>query len=66
MTTSRTALVTGGASGLGAATAEHLRGEGLRVVTLDVAEGADITADVTDDHALGDVADAAAVETVEQ
>ena len=50
--TSRTALVTGGASGLGAATAEHLRGEGLRVVTLDVAEGADHTADVTDEPAL--------------
>ena len=56
--TSRTALVTGGASGLGAATAQHLRGEGLRVVTLDVAEGADHTADVTDERALREVASA--------
>ena len=32
----RTALVTGGASGLGAATAARLRAEGLAVTTLDV------------------------------
>jgi NAD(P)-dependent dehydrogenase (short-subunit alcohol dehydrogenase family) len=51
LTTTRTALVTGGASGLGAATAERLRAEGLKVVTLDL-HGADVTADVTDEEAL--------------
>jgi 2-dehydro-3-deoxy-L-rhamnonate dehydrogenase (NAD+) len=51
MTTRRTALVTGGASGLGAATAERLRHDGLRVVTLDLA-GADLTVDVTDEEAV--------------
>jgi 3-oxoacyl-[acyl-carrier protein] reductase len=56
MTTTRTALVTGGASGLGAATAERLRADGLRVTTLDLA-GADISADVTDEQALRRVAD---------
>jgi 3-oxoacyl-[acyl-carrier protein] reductase len=55
-TTTRSALVTGGASGLGAATAERLRADGLRVLTLDL-RGADITADVTDDDALRRVAD---------
>jgi len=56
MTTSRTALVTGGASGLGAATAHRLRSEGLTVITLDVADGADVITDVTDDHALREAA----------
>jgi 2-dehydro-3-deoxy-L-rhamnonate dehydrogenase (NAD+) len=56
MTTIRTALVTGGASGLGAATAERLRTDGLTVTTLDLA-GADITADVTDETALRRIAD---------
>jgi 2-dehydro-3-deoxy-L-rhamnonate dehydrogenase (NAD+) len=50
-TPTRTALVTGGASGLGAATAERLRAEGLKVTTLDL-RGADVTADVTDEDAL--------------
>jgi 3-oxoacyl-[acyl-carrier protein] reductase len=48
----RTALVTGGARGLGAATAAKLRGEGIRVVTVDLAPGADLQLDVTDDAAL--------------
>ena len=43
--------MTGGASGLGAATAERLRADGLRVTTLDLA-GADVSADVTDEQAL--------------
>ena len=55
MTTSRTALVTGGASGLGAAAAERLRADGLKVTTLDL-RGADVTADVTDEDALRRVA----------
>jgi 3-oxoacyl-[acyl-carrier protein] reductase len=48
----RTALVTGGASGLGAATAVRLRAEGLAVTTLDVSGPADVVADVTDEAAL--------------
>ena len=57
MATSRTALVTGGASGLGAATAERLRADGLTVITLDLGAGADVTADVTDEAALRRVAE---------
>jgi NAD(P)-dependent dehydrogenase (short-subunit alcohol dehydrogenase family) len=53
--TARTALVTGGASGIGAATVDRLRAEGLTVVALDLAD-ADVTADVTDDQALRRVA----------
>lgn len=53
--TSRLALVTGGAGGLGAVTAERLRADGLTVVTLDLT-GADVTADVTDEQALRRVA----------
>ena len=49
---SRTALVTGGASGLGAATAVRLRADGFAVTTLDVSDPADIIADVTDEPAL--------------
>ena len=52
----RTAVITGGASGLGAATAARLRAEGLRVVTLDVAGGADEVVDVTDEAALAELA----------
>jgi 3-oxoacyl-[acyl-carrier protein] reductase len=55
MTVARRALVTGGASGLGAATVERLRGDGLEVVALDLA-GADVAADVTDEDALRRVA----------
>jgi len=51
-----TALVTGGASGLGAATAARLRAEGLAVTTLDVSDRADVVADVTDEAALRVVA----------
>ena len=52
MIMTRTALVTGGASGLGAATAVRLRAEGLTVTTLDVSGPADVVADVTDEAAL--------------
>jgi 3-oxoacyl-[acyl-carrier protein] reductase len=51
MTTTRTALVTGGARGLGAATADRLRADGLTVITLDLHD-ADVSADVTDEPAL--------------
>lgn len=53
----RTALVTGGASGLGAASAARLRADGLTVTTLDLTGPADVTADVTDEAALREVAD---------
>ena len=51
MATTRTALVTGGASGLGAAAAKRLQAEGLQVTTLDLSH-ADVTADVADEQAL--------------
>ncbi|MEA2418939.1 MAG: 2-dehydro-3-deoxy-L-rhamnonate dehydrogenase, partial [Thermoleophilaceae bacterium] len=53
----RTALVTGGLSGLGRASAERLAGDGVRVVTLDVADGADVVADIADPEAVAAVAD---------
>lgn len=57
----RIALVTGGASGLGAASAARLRADGLTVITLDLSGAAgltvDVTADVTDEAALREVAD---------
>lgn len=52
----RTAVITGGLSGLGAAIAERLRADGIRVVTLDLSEGADHRLDVSDDVALHEVA----------
>src|ERR1700692_44215 len=52
----RTALVTGGASGLGAASGARVRAEGLTVTTLDVGGPADVTADVTDEAALRRIA----------
>jgi NAD(P)-dependent dehydrogenase (short-subunit alcohol dehydrogenase family) len=52
----RTAVITGGASGLGAAAAERLRTDGVRTVTVDL-RGADIDCDVSDAAALVAVAD---------
>jgi NAD(P)-dependent dehydrogenase (short-subunit alcohol dehydrogenase family) len=45
----RTALVTGAASGIGAAIAVRLRGDGLEVATLDRAPGCDHTVDLAID-----------------
>ena len=48
----RTALVTGGARGLGAATALRLREDGVRAITLDIAGDVDVVVDITDEVAL--------------
>lgn len=57
MTEPRTALVTGGMSGLGRAAAARLARDSIRVFTLDVADGADIRADVSDADAIQAAAD---------
>ena len=55
------AVVTGGMSGIGAATVVRLRTEGLAVLTMDRAAGADLSVDVSSAEevraALGDVGD---------
>jgi 2-dehydro-3-deoxy-L-rhamnonate dehydrogenase (NAD+) len=51
----RRALVTGGASGLGRACARRLRDDHHEVITADVAAGADVRLDVTDDGAVDEV-----------
>lgn len=48
----RTALITGGARGLGAATAARLRADGIRVITADLAGGAEVQLDVSDSAAV--------------
>jgi NAD(P)-dependent dehydrogenase (short-subunit alcohol dehydrogenase family) len=48
----RTAVVTGVLSGLGKASAERLAADGIRVVGLDIAPGADLVVDVTDADAV--------------
>jgi NAD(P)-dependent dehydrogenase (short-subunit alcohol dehydrogenase family) len=53
----RTALITGGASGLGKATAVRLEADGVKVITLDIAAGADVVCDVTDVVGIQAVAD---------
>jgi len=51
----RRALVTGGASGLGRACAQRLRDDLNEVITADIATGADVHLDVTDDAAVAEV-----------
>jgi 2-dehydro-3-deoxy-L-rhamnonate dehydrogenase (NAD+) len=46
------ALVTGGASGLGAATAARLRKDNIDVVTIDIAGDCDLQLDITNDDAV--------------
>jgi 3-oxoacyl-[acyl-carrier protein] reductase len=48
----RRVLITGGVSGLGRACATRLRNEHHEVLTADLADGADIRLDVTDDDAV--------------
>jgi len=52
-----TALVTGGASGIGAACAQRLRAAGVPVLTADLARGADRQVDATDPHSVQALAD---------
>jgi len=51
-------LITGGASGIGAACAERFADEGATVVTADIAGSADHTVDVTDEAAVSAAVDA--------
>ena len=48
----KVAIVTGGASGIGAAIVERFRIEGATAVVLDLDESADVRCDVTDQHAV--------------
>jgi NAD(P)-dependent dehydrogenase (short-subunit alcohol dehydrogenase family) len=54
--TPRRALITGGASGIGAATAERLRADGLEVLTADLAPGADFRVDVGNEDSVTNLA----------
>lgn len=47
----RRALITGGASGIGAAAAARLREDGVEVITVDLDDAADVTLDITDEFA---------------
>src|ERR1700684_530680 len=49
---SGTAVITGGASGIGRASAQRLGQDGIAVVTVDVSGDADVVADVTDPAAV--------------
>jgi 3-oxoacyl-[acyl-carrier protein] reductase len=53
----RTAVVTGGVSGLGAAAAKRLLADGIDVITVDLSEKADRQADISDDIAVRSLAD---------
>jgi NAD(P)-dependent dehydrogenase (short-subunit alcohol dehydrogenase family) len=56
MSSTRTAVITGGCSGLGAAAATRLAADGVKVITLDLAAGADVHVDVSDTAAVHAVA----------
>jgi 3-oxoacyl-[acyl-carrier protein] reductase len=56
-TTTRTAVITGGCSGLGAAAASRLSADGVKVVTVDLSGDADVQADVSDAAAVQAAAD---------
>lgn len=46
------AVITGGCSGLGAATATRLKADGVEVITFDLSDGADYQVDVSDSAAV--------------
>ena len=48
----RTAVITGGASGLGRASAVRLAKDGINVVTFDITDGADVVLDISDSAAV--------------
>lgn len=52
----RTAVITGGARGLGAAVAQRLRDDDVAVITIDIAGDIDHRVDITDGDALNEVA----------
>jgi 3-oxoacyl-[acyl-carrier protein] reductase len=55
--TGRRAVVSGGASGIGAATAARLRAAGVEVATIDLSAAADVQDDVTEEQAVRAAAD---------
>ncbi len=55
-------LITGGASGIGAACAERFRSEGATVITADIAGSPDCVLDVTDEAAVAGAVDAIVAE----
>jgi 3-oxoacyl-[acyl-carrier protein] reductase len=56
-TMTRTAVITGGQSGLGRASAQRLAEDGIRVLTFDVTEGADFVVDISDPAAVAHAAE---------
>ena len=48
----RTAVITGGSSGIGQASALRLARDGITVITLDVTAGADVVVDISDAQAV--------------
>lgn len=54
----RTAVVTGGSSGLGAAAADRLRADNVHVITVDIAGTPDMVVDIADDAAVQAAAEA--------
>jgi NAD(P)-dependent dehydrogenase (short-subunit alcohol dehydrogenase family) len=58
VTMARTAVVTGGSSGLGSASAARLLADGVNVITLDICAGADFVVDITDSAAVAAAASA--------
>ena len=55
MADAKTALVTGGLSGLGAASVSRLRKDGIKVFTVDISDGADFQLDVSNEQAVNDL-----------